>query len=135
MTLAFLIDECLTPELASAAHRAGYAAWSVRDRGWAGLKDHELVQRACEENLVMVTRNARDFRGSGPGGSGGLLRHAELHPGLICLDTEGPSFGLALQLRLFECALGELQGLLTNEALEVILEDDGSIVIERYEIP
>jgi hypothetical protein len=44
MSIAFLIDECLSPELAQLAHEHGYVATAMRDRGWAGHKDDDVVQ-------------------------------------------------------------------------------------------
>lgn len=138
MTLKFLIDECLSPELAALAHQHGFEAAAVRDRGWAGLKDDEVVQRALEHDLVLVTRNARDFRGSSASGKGGRLRAIEVHPGLVCLDSErAEAFDIAKQLRLFEIALAELRGAvgLVNEAVEVVEEEDGATRIDRYLLP
>lgn len=138
MAISFLIDECLSPELVQLAHRAGYAATAVRDRGWTGLKDDELVEKAFEHDLVLVTRNARDFRGSSPDSAGGLLRKVDVHPGLVCIDTErDDGFDIPKQLRLFEIALDELKPEpdLVNQALEVIEEEDRAIVVTRYELP
>lgn len=111
MAISFLIDECLSPELVRLAHRDGYAATAVRDRGWTGLKDAELVAKALENDLVLVTRNARDFRrGSSPDAAGGLLRKVDVHPGLVCIDTErDDGFDIPRRLRLFEIALDELK--------------------------
>lgn len=138
MTVSFLIDECLSPELASSAHREGYEALAVRDRGWTGLRDHELVELAFENDLVLVTRNARDFRGSSPTGTSGLLRKVKVHPGLVCLDSErNEGFDIQKQLRLFDVALEEVKGAddLVNQVLEVTEEEDGGIIVFRYELP
>lgn len=137
MNLTFLIDECLSPDLAAAAHEAGYAATPLRDRDWLGLKDREVVQKALENDFVLVTRNARDFRGSGADGAGGLLRREGLHPGIVCLETEKTAFDVSTQLRLFKKALEELgaDADLVNQALEITEEEDGAIRIDRYEIP
>src|SRR5689334_10077226 len=58
MTIKLLIDECLSPELVHLAHQRGHVAVAVRDRGWTGLKDHEVVAKALEHDMVLVTRNA-----------------------------------------------------------------------------
>lgn len=95
----------------------------MRDRGWTGKKDHEVVEHALHHDLVLVTRNAKDFRGSSPSGSGGLLRRSEVHPGLVCLDSERPeTFDIPKQIRLFDLALDELKdnGDLVNEVIEVV---------------
>ena len=45
-TYKFLIDECLSPELAEMAVQRGHGeSTCVRNRGWSGLKDYQLVQR------------------------------------------------------------------------------------------
>lgn len=138
MTVTFLIDECLSPELVRIAHRDGYAAVAVRDRGWIGLKDPEIVAKALEHDMVLVTRNARDFRGSSPTATGGLLRKVDVHPGLVCIDTErDDGFDIPKQLRLFEVVLEEMKTApdLMNQALEVVEEEDGGVVVTRYELP
>ncbi len=138
MTLSFLIDECLSPELVAAAHHHGYVAVAVRDRGWTGLRDHEIVAKALQHGLVLVTRNARDFRGSSSTAAGGLLRRVAVHPGLVCIDTErDDGFGIPQQLRLFEIVLDEMKAEpdLVNRALDVVEEEDGGITVTRYELP
>jgi predicted nuclease of predicted toxin-antitoxin system len=58
-----LIDECLSPELVQLAGH-GESAF-VRDRGRLGLKDWELMEYVIQEDFILVTRNAQDFRGAG----------------------------------------------------------------------
>lgn len=137
MTVKFLIDECLSPELVKLANTHGYEAVAVRDRGWNGLKDPEIVAKAFENDMVLVTHNAKDFRGSSPTSTGGLLRKVEVHPGLICIETErGDGFDIAKQLRLFEVALNEMKDVdLVNKAVDVVEEADGGLRIDWYEIP
>ncbi|HEX7638656.1 MAG TPA: hypothetical protein VF457_09685 [Burkholderiaceae bacterium] len=46
MRFKFLIDECLTPELVElAVARGHFESTCVRNRGWAGTKDHVLIRR------------------------------------------------------------------------------------------
>lgn len=138
MTASFLVDECLSPELVSVARQRGYAAVAVRDRGWTGLKDHEIVAKALEHDMVLVTRNARDFRGSTTTAVGGLLRRVTVHPGLVCIDSEtDEGFDILKQLPLFEVALEEIAGEpdLVNQAIDVVEEVGGDIVVTRYDIP
>jgi hypothetical protein len=79
-----LIDECLSPELVQLAIEAGHVeSSSVRDRGRLGLKDWELMVYVIQEDFVLVTRNAQDFRGAGEANPGGLHGSAEVHAGLI----------------------------------------------------
>lgn len=45
MTLRFLFDECLSPELVLMAVDAGHVeSTCVRDRGLAGAKDWKLIE-------------------------------------------------------------------------------------------
>ena len=54
MTVKFLIDECLSPELVKLANTHGYEAVAVRDRGWNGLKDPEIIAKAFDNDMVCV---------------------------------------------------------------------------------
>ncbi|OYW52552.1 MAG: hypothetical protein B7Z29_19205, partial [Hyphomicrobium sp. 12-62-95] len=63
--MKFLIDECLSPELARLAHKRGYGESShVTWLGRTGAKDWELVRFIAELDWTLVTRNSFDFRGS-----------------------------------------------------------------------
>ena len=64
MTFRFLIDECLSPELAQLAIDAGHGeSTCVRDRGLAGTKDWKLIQHVVANDFTLVTCNSVDFRG------------------------------------------------------------------------
>ena len=103
-----LIDECLSPELAQLAIDAGHVeSTSVRDRGRLGLKDWELMEYVIQEDFILVTRNAQDFRGAGKVNPGGLHGETEVHAGLICLDS-ALEMDLDLQQELFRHALNML---------------------------
>jgi predicted nuclease of predicted toxin-antitoxin system len=55
MTLKFLIDECLSPELVSIAVSHGhYESTCVRNRGWAGTKDYALIEHVVNEDFTLV---------------------------------------------------------------------------------
>jgi Domain of unknown function (DUF5615) len=132
-----LIDECLSPELAQLAIDAGHVeSTSVRDRGRLGLKDWELMEYVIQEDFILVTRNAQDFRGVGKSNPGGLHGAAEVHAGLICLDS-ALEMDLDLQQELFRHALNMLAELpdLINQALEVYENEDGLISVNTYDIP
>lgn len=130
-----LIDECLSPELAQLAIDAGHVeSTSVRDRGRLGLKDWELMEYVIQEDFILVTRNAQDFRGAGKVNPGGLHGAAEVHAGLICLDS-ALEMDLDLQQELFRHnMLAELPDLI-NQALEVYENEDGLISVNTYDIP
>jgi hypothetical protein len=138
MSFKFLIDECLSPALVDVAARAGHIeSTCVRDRGWSGIKDHQLIERVVAEDFTLVTRNSADFRGEGPGNPGGEHARQPIHAGLICLNSEAP-LTKQRQIELFDYTLDLLkeQGTdLVNQALEVSLYSDETVEWQRYAIP
>lgn len=134
-----LIDECLSSELALMARERGHHETShVVWIGKSGWKDWNLKRVLLDEDWVLVTKNSEDFRGPREApGTKGQYADVVLHAGLICLN--GPvGMDLALQRELFAEALDELDadGDLTNQILEVILEDsEASIQVVRYSHP
>lgn len=136
MSLRFLIDECLSPSLAKIAHAAGHEATSVRDMGWMGLTDQQLMVRIIENDYTLVTINSRDFRGPVGGPVAGLHANEPLHAGLICLNGHGNGgLGMLRQRELFKQALDVLPTDMVNKALEVWDTEDGWLKIEIYDIP
>ena len=78
--MKFLIDECLSPDLAKLARESGYPESShVRWLGLAGAKDHVVTRRAVDDGYVLVTHNTTDFRG--------LYGREDLHVGLVTFNT------------------------------------------------
>lgn len=137
MKLKFLIDECLTPELAQMAVKAGYVeSTCVRDRGLSGTKDWKLIEFVVEGDFTLVTNNSVDFRGGGPVKPGGEHAKQAIHAGLVCLNSIH-TLDLQRQLDLFQIALDELATMhdLVNQALEVFEEEDGSVEVVIYGIP
>lgn len=137
MTFKFLIDECLSPELVDVALIAGHFESScVRNRGWLGLKDRELIERIVAEDFTLVTQNATDFRGGGPGKLSGEHAKQSIHAGLVCLDSH-QGLDLDRQRALFKVAIeqAETEGDLVNKALEVFELEDGRVEVEIYDIP
>lgn len=133
----FLIDECLSPELAEMAVEQDHPeSTCVRNRGWSGLKDYQLIQRVVAEDLTLVTCNSVDFRGKGPGQLGGEHAHQDIHAGLVCLNSEGP-LDLDLQRELFQVALDVLNGEedLVNKALDIFHQENGHVEYDIYDIP
>lgn len=55
----------------------GHYAVHPRNMGGLGDPDHRVLERCIEEDLVIVTENARDFRA--------LAARTEIHPGMIIL--------------------------------------------------
>jgi predicted nuclease of predicted toxin-antitoxin system len=93
----FLIDECLSVDLAAVARQAGHDAQHVAHVAKAGWRDWNVAGYARDGDFVLVTNNAGDFRQ--------LYAMQPLHAGLIILI---PNLGRILQQRLFTAALDEL---------------------------
>jgi hypothetical protein len=93
------------------------------DIGGRGKADYYVLQRCIEEDRILITQNAQDFRG--------LVGGVDMHPGLIIL----PSTSRSVTLQLFGVVLdfiGEQSNprdYMFNRVLEVNLE--GTIVAGR----
>jgi predicted nuclease of predicted toxin-antitoxin system len=85
----FFFDEDVTPALPPICHERGYDATCARDRALLDVDDDDIVAFCFEEDFIVVTGNARDFRW--------LCGNVELHPGLIVM----PSLLKEEQLKLF----------------------------------
>lgn len=120
--MRFLIDECLSPELVTAANNRGFEAYHVAHRGWGGLKDPQLLPKLISEELILVTNNRDDFMA--------LIRGVELHPGLIVIIESVRRPG---QLAYFDAALDVLSDIksMINKVVEVA---EGGVVTV-YDIP
>lgn len=120
--MKFLIDECLSPVLAEAAHNAGFDAYHVAHRGWGSLKDPQLYRVIISEELILVTNNRDDFLH--------LVGGQELHPGLIVIIENARR---ERQLEFFQAALEVLSEMtdMINKVMEV--SGDGSVTV--YDLP
>ena len=137
MKAKLLIDECLSPQLVYLAIAAGHVETTCSlHRGLLGVKDWQLMRYLLDNNYILVTNNAKDFRGIGAGNPGGLYAQQEIHPGLICIVSDS-GLSLELQTELFKVALEELEDVpdLVNQALEVLETEDQSLQVIRYDIP
>jgi predicted nuclease of predicted toxin-antitoxin system len=121
----FLIDECLSIDLVTVAGQCGHEARHVAHVGRAGWKDWNVARYASDNDLILVTNNASDFRQ--------LYAAEALHAGLVILL---PNVGRDLQQRLFRAALEELAliGEPVNRVLEVDL-DGGEVTLTLYDLP
>ena len=132
----FLIDECLSVELAGLAWARGYQASHLRDLNLLGRKDPELAQVIFEGDWCFVTKNARDFRGPDDAkGSMGEYAGVDLHAGLVCIHGPPEGFTKAEQLEAFAVALNLIEqhgSDATNLLVEVVwaAEDIGYEVAE-----
>lgn len=121
----FFIDECLSPTLAHRLNGRGINAIHPLDVGRRGVADHVVLQRCIDEDRIIVTENAVDFRK--------LVGRVEMHPGLIIfpsIDREGT---WRLMERVFAYLEGQENGRehMFNRVLEV--SEDGDI--RTYELP
>jgi predicted nuclease of predicted toxin-antitoxin system len=60
--MKFLIDECLTVELVLDAEQKGYESYHLVRIGKAGWMDWNIVPYAVDNDFILVTNNAGDFR-------------------------------------------------------------------------
>lgn len=130
---SFLMDECVATALVGIAHGENHVAYHVAHLGMAGKSDQAVAQKAVDDGLIIVTNNARDFRGKHPPKAGGALGVVELHPGLICLNVQG----LEDQGKAFRAALRHLQSLdnMINVVIDVDMDAKGDFVVRQYEMP
>jgi predicted nuclease of predicted toxin-antitoxin system len=122
----FLIDENLSPALVGPARRRGFEAMHVNYLGLRTETDWDLLKVIAEQDWVLVTNNAIEFRGR--------YRDIELHPGVIFLL---PAVRRAEQLRLFEAALHHVStdGDMVNRALDVAFDRNRAAIVTAYDLP
>ncbi len=121
-----LLDENISPKVSEKlAHEDGIDACHVRDRGLLAATDREVLDRAFDEDRVLVTANVDDFL---------KLAHArDFHPGIIMLEDGAATRDE--QLRYVRAALAALAavGDLTNKVLWVA--PDGRTTVEEIPPP
>lgn len=134
----FLVDECLSVELAWLAWERGYQASHLRDLGHLEKKDGQIAPVIFAEDWCFVTKNARDFRGPDDArGSSGEYAGVALHAGLICVHGPPEGFTKIEQLEAFSVALDTIEqreGDPTNLLIEVTWRPDG-ILCEVADFP
>lgn len=128
--MKFFFDEDVTPALPPICHERGYDATCARDRALLDVDDDDIVAFCFEEDFIVVTGNARDFRW--------LCGNVELHPGLIVM----PSLLKEEQLKLFPRVIDyiEEQAAATNDSLAdfmvnrvIEMAEDGTCT--HYDLP
>jgi predicted nuclease of predicted toxin-antitoxin system len=121
VVVKLLLDENISPAAAVALAADGVDAWHVRDRGLEGTTDHELLDRAYQEDRILVTLNVGDFEK--------LVRERELHAGVVLIERAGLLRDEQIELmRSVAAALAE-HGDLINQVLRVA--EDGAMTFEN----
>ena len=122
----FLIDENLSPVLVEPARRRGFEAMHVNHLGLRTETDWDLLKVVAQQDWLLVTNNAIEFRGR--------YREIELHPGVVFLL---PAVRRPEQVQLFEAGLDHIQSHpdMINRALDVSFGADRTPVVEVYDIP
>jgi predicted nuclease of predicted toxin-antitoxin system len=121
----FLVDENLSVTLPTIARTRGYEATHVNHHGLHQSKDWEIIKVLVEQDLVLVTNNAIEFRGR--------FERLEAHPGVVFLL---PSVPRSAQIELFSAALDVIDQFpdMMNIALDVTYEGQ-QIRVDRYGLP
>lgn len=98
----------------------------VNHLGLRAESDRELLRIVAEEDWVLVTNNAIEFRGR--------YRQIELHPGVVFLL---PVVRRNAQLKLFDVALDHVRQHpdMVNTPLDVMFDKAGTPVVTVYRLP
>ena len=124
--MKFLIDECLSPSLATLARERGYPLSTHVT--WLGLRAREdwtLVRRAIDEGYVLVTNDRADFTP--------LMEREPRHPGLVCITVAHGLMSLDVQRELFKQALICLEEEdIAGRVLEIALRADRTVRFDLY---
>lgn len=126
--MKFLIDEDLSPKVAEKLRIEGRLdVIHVRERDLLGQPDPVVLQRAYEEERILVTANVKDFQR--------LARARELHPGIV-LFLAG-SLSRDEQLALLYKAVVELEQELLEgrDMINRVLEIDANGECNFYDLP
>jgi predicted nuclease of predicted toxin-antitoxin system len=121
VVVKLLLDENISPAAAVALASDGVDAWHVRDRGLEGTTDHELLDRAYQEDRILVTLNVGDFEK--------LVRERELHAGVVLIERAGLLRDEQIELMKSVAAALADHGDLINQVLRVA--EDGAMTFEN----
>lgn len=121
----FLVDENLSVLLPKTAHARGYEAIHVNHRGLNQAKDWDILRLVSEEEWILVTNNAIEFRGR--------YQRLAVHPGVVFIV---PAVPRAQQKALFSAALDSIGNSpdMVNIALDVDYVGE-QIRVRRYRLP
>lgn len=119
--LKFLIDECLSPQLAGVAREQGCMAMHVNWYNRSGYPDHSHAAFALGEGSILVTNNGADYKP--------IYKAFDIHPGLVVIlpVVLGP-----IQADLFELVVKRL--LEYPDTINKLIEIDklGEITISDF---
>jgi predicted nuclease of predicted toxin-antitoxin system len=121
----FLVDENLSVLLPLTAHARGYEATHINHYGLRRARDWDILKIVAEEDWILVTNNAIEFRGR--------YRKIEVHPGVVFLLPTVPRLQ---QIELFSAALDVISQApdMLNTALDVSYAG-GDIQVNQYALP
>lgn len=129
--MQFFIDECLSPQIAARFNETGrHAAVHPRDIGRRGDPDHVVLRSAFAEDRIIVTENARDFRG--------LVGREELHPGLIvvpCVSRDRCLQLLETAIAFLEAEAGRAEEPAADHMINRVIEVDAAGRCQIYRLP
>lgn len=127
--MKFLIDACLTPELAHMARARGFhESMHVTWLGLTSRKDWTIARRAIDDGYVFVTNNTIDFTA--------FYEREDVHVGLVCFSVAHGRMSLMLQRQLFLLALADLaESEPINEVIEIAVDPEGDVRVDRYDWP
>ena len=127
--MKFLIDECLSPSLATIARRHNFP--ESTHVTWIGLRsrqDWAVVRRAIDDGYALVTQDRTDFTA--------LLEREPAHPGLVCITVAHGLMSLRVQQTLFSHALTHIADIdLADRVVEIALTADRRIHVDLYPSP
>ena len=123
--LRFLVDENLSVVLPKTAYARGFEATHVNHCGLNQSKDWDILRVVAEEDWILVTNNAIEFRSR--------YQRLQVHPGVIFLL---PTVPRAQQIELFSAALNAIERSsdMVNTALDVGYFED-QVRVTRYRLP
>lgn len=124
--MRLFLDECLSPRVANELiAEEGHYVVHPRNQGGLGDADHTVLARCVQDDLIIVTENARDFRA--------LAARADIHPGMIILPCLDRFAGKALLKAaiVYLKTLGDPSDIMVNKVLEV--QSDGAMAL--YDLP
>lgn len=119
--LKFLIDECLSPQLAGVAREQNCLGMHVNWYKRSGYPDHAHAAFAIGEGSIFVTNNGADYKP--------IYKALDIHPGLVVIlpVVRGP-----IQADLFEKVVRRLLEMPDTINKLVEIDEAGNITISEF---